>query len=215
MTARSRWASLLAEMPRTLPSVGRRRRRVGVQLGPWLPGWSLRLVCGGVALGCVVLAGAGPRLTVVGALLGVVLALWPRGPLPVAVLGFVAFVLATAGAGPLRPGAFGVLAGTHLLVQLAAVLAPYGSSVRVELRALLVPARRYLPVQLAAQLLALLGALVTLGRVELVWSAPLAAVALTALVVWLVPRLDAPPAAAPPPGLELRDGPVGPREGPV
>ena len=206
MRLRRRWASLLADTPRTLPRFGRRRRRVTVALGPWLPGWSLRVVCAAVALGCVVLAGAGPKLTGVGALLALVLVLWPRGPFPVVVLGFVTFVLATAGAGPLRPQAFAVLAGTHLLVQLAAVLAPFGWSVRVELRALLVPARSYLPVQLAAQLVALVGALVTLRRLELAWAAPLAAVALAALVVWLVPRLDAPPEAALPPGLELRDG---------
>jgi hypothetical protein len=203
---RSWWHELLRSTPRALPSLRPRRRRVHVDLGRYLPGWALRLICAAVALGCVVLAGAGSTLTVIGALLALGLAARPLGAVPMVVLGFVAFVLTTAGGSGLRPGSFAVLAGTHLFVQLAAVLGPYGWSVRVELRALLAPARRYLPVQLAAQLVALVGALLTLGRLELAWAAPLAAVAVAALVVWLVPRIESPPApAGRPPGLELRD----------
>jgi hypothetical protein len=202
---RSWWGDLWRSTPRALPSLRPRRRRVDVDLGPSLPGWSLRLSCAAVALGCVVLAGAGHTLTVVGALLALALAARPIGAVPMVALGFVAFVLTAAGGSGPRPGTFAVLAGTHLFIQLAAVLGPYGWFVRVELRALLAPARRYLPVQLAAQLAALVGALLSLGRVELAWSAPLAAVALAALVVWLAPRIGAPPAPAAPPGLELRD----------
>jgi hypothetical protein len=191
--------------PRALPSLRPRRRRVDVDLGLNLPGWTLRLACAAVALGCVVLAGAGNVLTVVGALLALALAIRPVGAVPMVALGFVGFVLTVAdGSGP-RAGTFAVLAGTHLFIQLAAVLGPYGWFVRVELRALLAPARRYLPVQLAAQLVALVGALLSLGRVELAWSAPLAAVALAALVVWLVPRIGAPPTPAAGSGFELRD----------
>jgi hypothetical protein len=199
------WGDLLRSTPRVLPTLRPRRRRVDVGLGPHLPGWLLRLVCAAVALGCVVLAGAGSTLTTIGALLALGLVVRPGGALPMSVLGFVAFVLTTSGGGAVRPGSFAVLAGTHLFVQLAAVVGPFGWSVRVELRALLAPARRYLPVQLAAQLVALVGALLTLGRVELAWSAPLAALAVATLVVWLVPRVEAPPTPAPRPGLELRD----------
>jgi hypothetical protein len=202
---RTWWADLLRSTPRALPSLRPRRRRVDIDLGPNLPGWALRLACAAVALGCVVLAGAGSTLTVIGALLALGLAARPVGAVPMVVLGFVVFVLTTAGGSAPRPATFAVLAGTHLFVQLAAVVGPYGWSVRVELRALLVPARRYLPVQVAAQLVALVGALVTLGRVELAWSAPLAAVAVATLVVWLVPRLGTPPAPAAQAGLELRD----------
>ena len=208
---RTRIVDVLASTPRALPAFRPRRRRVAVALGPSLPGWVLRLACAAVALGCVVLAGAGGTLTGAGALLALGLVVRPRGAVPVAALGFVAFVLATAGGGP-RPAGFAVLAGTHLFLALAAVLAPYGWSVRVEVRALLAPARRHLPVQVAAQLVALLGALTSRGRLELAWSAPLAAVALAGLVVWLVPRLTAPPAAAAGPATQLRDVPADDRE---
>jgi hypothetical protein len=165
----------------------------------------LRLACAAVALGCVVLAGAGSTLTVIGGLLALAVAARPVGAVPMMALGFVAFVLTAAGGSGLRPATFAVLAGTHLFVQLAAVVGPYGWSVRVELRALLVPARRYLGVQLAAQLVALVGALLTLPRMELAWSVPLGAVAVAALTVWLVPRIEQPPGPAPRTGLQLQD----------
>jgi hypothetical protein len=196
------WRDLLRSTPRALPALPRRRRRVTVALAPNLPGWSLRLLSAAVALGCVVLAGAGSTLTTVGAVVALALAVRPGGAVPMMMLGFVAFVLATSGATPLRAETFALLAGTQLFVQLAAVVGPYGWSVRVELRALLAPARRYLPVQVAVQLVALLGALVSRGRVELAWSAPLAATAVAVLVVWLVPRIDSPPPPVRPPGLE-------------
>ena len=110
-------------------------------------------------------------------------------------------MLLTAGDGPWRPGAFVTLAASHLLVQLAALLGPFGWSVRVEPGVLLVLLRRYLPVQAATQVVALVGAVVAQGRVELWWLAPLAALAVGALVVVLGPRLPArPPDAGPSPG---------------
>ncbi|SDR75112.1 hypothetical protein SAMN04488543_0325 [Friedmanniella luteola] len=193
---RERVVELARSTPRALPSLRPRRRRVQLGLGPTLPGWLLRgllLVLTGVA---VTAAGAGTTLLWIGLLLGLGPVVRPRGAWPVAVVGFVAFVQLTAGDGAWRPGAFVALAASHLLVQLAALLGPFGWSVRVEPAVLLVLLRRYLPVQAATQLVALLGAVVAQGRVQVWWLAPLAALAVGALVVVLAPRLTARPRGA-------------------
>ncbi|GAA1426447.1 hypothetical protein GCM10009616_00980 [Microlunatus lacustris] len=190
---RDRVLELVRSTPRALPSLRPRRRRVELGLGPTVPGWLLRgllLVLAGVA---VETAGAGSALLWIGLLLGVGAAVRPGGVWPVAVVGFVAFVLLTAGDGPWRPGAFGALAASHLLVALAALLGPFGWSVRVEPVVLLVLLRRHLPAQAATQLVALVGAVVAQGGIALWWLGPLAAVAVGALVVVLGPRLTAPP----------------------
>lgn len=183
----------LRQVPGGLPTLRPRRRRVTVVTGAWVPGWVLRLVCVVLALGDVRLAGAGDTLTVLGALLAALVLIRPGGVGPVLVVAFTALVLATSGGGGWRPESFLLLLGTHLLVQLGAVLGRTSWAARVELRALAVPAPRFLAVQLAAQLVAVLGAAVAGGRLELPWLAVLAAVGLAVLVLWLAPRFGARP----------------------
>lgn len=190
---RDRVVELVRSTPRALPSLRPRRRRVQLGLGPTVPGWLLRGLLGVLAGVAVQAAGGGSTLLGIGLLLGVGALVRPGSVWPVAVVGFVAFVLLTAGDGPWRPGAFVALAASHLLVALAALLGPFGWSVRVEPAVLLVLLRRHLPVQAASQLVALVGAVVAQGRVELWWLAPLAALAVGALVVVLGPRLTARP----------------------
>ena len=188
-----RVVELARTTPRALPSFRPRRPRVGLELGPALPGWLLRLLCVALVGVAIVAAGAGSTLTVVGLLLAVGLTVRPGGAWPVGVLGFVAFVLLTAGDGAWRPGAFVALATGHLFVQLAALLGPYGWWVRVELAALRVMLQRYLPLQAAAQLTLLVGAVVAQGRLELPWLAPIGGLAVGAGVLWLVPQVGAAP----------------------
>jgi hypothetical protein len=131
---------------------------------------------------------------VLAVLLGLLVVLLPSGVGPVLVLALTALVLVIGGSGGgWRPAAFAVLLGTHLLVQLGALLGRTSWSARVELRALLVPAPRFLAVQVAAQLAAVAGAAVTGGRFELPWLAVLAAVGLAGLLLWLAPRLGSRP----------------------
>ncbi|CAA9290263.1 MAG: hypothetical protein AVDCRST_MAG48-458 [uncultured Friedmanniella sp.] len=200
---RDRVVELVASTPRALPSLRHRRRRVQLDLGPTLPGWALRGLLPVLTVVAVVAAGApaGGALSWMGLLLGLGPLVRPGSAWAVVAVGFVAFVLLTAGDGPWRPGAFVALAATHLLVQLAALLGPFGWSVRVQPGVLLVLLRRYLPVQAATQLVALVGAVVAQGRVELWWLGPLATLAVGALVVALGPRLTAgPPGARSTPG---------------
>jgi hypothetical protein len=117
----------------------------------------------------------------------------PGGIAPVLVLGLTALVLTTSSADGWRPATSGLLLGTHLLVQLGALLGRGTWAARVELRALLVPAPRFVAVQLAAQLVAALGAVVAAGRFELPWLAVPATVGLAGLVLWLAPRVGSRP----------------------
>jgi hypothetical protein len=190
---RDRVVELARSTPRALPRLRPPRPRVRLGLRPALPGWLLRLLCVALVGVAVLAAGAGGTLTVLGLVLGVGVAVRPGGIWPVAVLGFVAFVLLSAGEGPWRPGAFLALAAGHLFVQLAALLGPYGWSVRVELAVLGVVLRRYLPIQAAAQLTLLLGAVVSSGGLEVPWLAPTAGLTIGAGVLWLAPRMGAPP----------------------
>ena len=73
----------------------------------------------------------------------------------------------------------------YLLRQTRTFLIPYA--------VLLVLLRRYLPVQAASQLVALVGAVVARDRIELWWLGPLAALAVGALVVVLASRLTSQP----------------------
>lgn len=192
---RDRVVELARSTPRALPSLRPRRRRVQIGLGTTLPGWLLRALLTVLTGAAVVAAGAptGSALFWIGLLVGVAPLVRPGGASAVVAVGFVAFVALTAGTGAWRPGAFVALALTHLLVQLAAVLGPFGWSVRVEPGVLVVLLRRYLPVQVACQLVAVVGAVVAQGRVQLWWLGPLAVLAVGALVVALAPRLTARP----------------------
>lgn len=189
----SRVAAVTERFPRSLPTLRYRRARVTVRTDPTVPGVLLRIVCVALALGCLLVAGAGATLVVLGGLLALVLLVRPGGVSAVIMVGFVAVVYAAGGDASTPGPGLTLLLGTHLLVQLAALLGGTGWSVRVELRALLVPAPRFLVVQLAAQLLALLGTGLSRGRLELPWLAAAAVVALGALVLWLAPRLAAAP----------------------
>jgi len=195
-----RLAELARSTPLTLPVLRPRRPRVRVRTGPAVPAWTLRLLLAAVALACVALAGAGTLLSVGGAAAALVLVLRPGGSAPAVVVGYVAVVLLGTGSGGRPATTSALLLGTHLLVQLAALLGRTSWEARVELRALAAPLRRFLAVQALAQLVALLGAAVTSGGLALPWLPAVAAVGLGALLLGLVPRLGSPPAPAEPPG---------------
>ena len=191
--ARDRALAVLRSTPRGLPTLRARRPRVTVRAGAAVPAWLLRMACAALAVGTVRAAGAGDTLTVLGLLLAVLLLIRPGGSAPVLVVGFTGLVLATSADAGWRPAIFVLLLTTHLVAHLGAVLGRTSWWARVELRALLVGAPRFLAVQLAAQVLALLGAAAGRGRVELPWLGVLAMVGLAGLVVWLAPQLAARP----------------------
>lgn len=121
-------------------------------VGPAVPAAVLRAAVGAVA-GVLVLV-AFPGAWSLAAVVGVLVAVWPR---PVAV---VALVLVVAGVqvlrplAPVQPGFFAALAGVHLLHVLTALARVVPWRARVQLRALGGPLRRWALVQAGAQLVA-------------------------------------------------------------
>jgi len=196
---RSRVGDLARTTPRGMAALGLRRRRVTVRLGASLPAWSLRGLAVAVALGCVLLAASGPLLTGVGTALALILLVRPGGWAPAALVAYVTLALAIGGSPGWDPGRSALLLGTHLLLQLGAVLGRCTWSAQVELRALAVPARRFLAVQLAAQLVALAAAALSAGGLRLPGLTALAATVLGLLLLWLVPRLAVAPSRRPSP----------------
>ncbi|WP_375431090.1 hypothetical protein [uncultured Friedmanniella sp.] len=190
----NRAITLLRSTPRGLPTLASRRPRVTVRTGASVPAWLPRVLGAAIAVAGVRLAGAGDTLTVLGVLLALLLLVRSGGAAPVLVLAFTGLVLATSGDSGWRPEAFAVLLGTHLVAHLGALLGRSTWHARVELRALLVGAPRFLLVQLAAQLVAVLAAVLTRGRLELPWLGVLAVLGLAGLVLVLAPRLASPPA---------------------
>lgn len=194
---RRRGADLLARVVRTLhvtrSPTARPLPRVRVSVGPWVPGALPRLLTGAVGLVCASSLVTGPTswtLAVVGALL---LVLRPSG-LAAAVYAFaLGFALAVSPAVPFAPRSFALLLGVHLMVQLAAFASQCPWLAVVDLRALVPPLRRFLPVQASAQLLALGGAALTSSSVTVVWVPVLAGVGLTVVVWRLLSRMVRPP----------------------
>jgi hypothetical protein len=170
---------------------GPQRPAVTVRLRRWVPGWTIRACCVLVAVGCLLLTGAPAPLTGIVCVLAVLLLVLPGGVLPavLAVLVGVCALYLNPAVTSARP--FLILAGVHLLVQLAALTSRTGFRARVELGVLLVALRRYLPVQAGAQAVALLGLAITRQRLEVAWLPVLGVVSLTLGVFWLVAQLRA------------------------
>ena len=186
-----------------VPLLRRRRPRTGIQLGPWLPGWVLRLVSAATILGLAAAAGAGSVAWVVVAGIAAWLLARPSGIAGGAAVVTLALLLA------LRPEPVAPLVLAVVLVllpasiQLAALLGGTGVFARIELPVLLAPLPRFLAVQALVQPLALIGGWLA-GQDVLAgpgWVVlPLLAVLGIGVLsfVWL-PRLRARVAADPPP----------------
>jgi hypothetical protein len=170
---------------------GRQRPAVTVRLRRWVPGWTIRACCVLVAVGCVLLTGAPKPLTGVVSVVAVLLVVLPGGVLPavLAVLVGVCALYLDPALTSVRP--FLILAGLHLVVQLAALTGRTGLRARVELGVLLAALRRYLPIQAVAQAVALLGLALTRQRLEVAWLPVFGVVSLTLAVFWLVAQLRA------------------------
>jgi hypothetical protein len=159
--------------------------KVRIDLGPWLPGPVLRVSVGVVALVGAALLATGPVSWTFAILGAVLLVVRPSG-IAAGVYAFgLGFLLALAPAAPFAGRSFLLLLIVHLLVQLGAVASSLPWTAVLDLRVLVPPARRFLPVQAGAQLLALAGAALTRATVSVPWLPVLVGAALTA-VAWLV-----------------------------
>ncbi|WIB60192.1 hypothetical protein DEJ13_17405 [Curtobacterium sp. MCLR17_007] len=168
-------------------SVGSRAERTGSPaIGPAVPAWSigaLGLVAG--LVGSVVVIGASGWL-VVAAVLAVAAAVLPRGPF--AALLVVQLAIAGIGGSNLAV----LVLTTHLVLATSLLWAWTPRTARVQLRALVPSALRFVVVQVGVQAVAfvVVGLFGDAGQVGGVWLAVAGAVGLLALALGLfVPRL--------------------------
>ncbi|HEX8487255.1 MAG TPA: hypothetical protein VF642_01820 [Propionibacteriaceae bacterium] len=173
---------------RQLPSY-RPLPRVRVALGPWVPGWALRLVQAVVALCCVALLQPGAGTWFLGVAGAFLLVLRPSGIVAACFAAAVGLRLAVISPEPYAVTSFLLLFGVHLLVQLARAGSAVPWAARVELRVLLPTVLRFMTVQALAQLLALSGAALTSQALALPWVPVLVGAALAVLGWGLLSQL--------------------------
>lgn len=184
------WAQLTSWLLAYLPGRHRPRLpRVHIHTAPAIPSVVLRAIVALIGFGCGLMVVPGPPgWTIV---IGLLVALfWVPGSL---VGGALVIVLGLLLAFDVEPGAPWrtplLVAALPLMLQLAAIAGQTSITARIELRALALPLRRYLAIQVFAQLLALTGAMVA----GLGWVLPqlmaLAAVALLSIVIFWIPSL--------------------------
>ena len=154
-----------------------------------MPGYVLRLTVVGLGLLCASLVVTGPPgWVVVGALL-IAIACVP-GTLVTGVLLMVLGLLMVFDTDPASPWRTPLLvAGLPLMMQLAAIAGQATWLARIELRVLELPLRRYLVIQVFAQLLALTGSLVEGLGLVLPQVMALAGVAFVALLAFWLPSM--------------------------
>lgn len=171
----------------------RPRPRVQIATTRAVPAWALRLALLTVGLVCVVVIGQSVVSAVIlsGALLFVVAM---PGSVSTAVfavgigLSLLAFEPGAVSGAVSGPGVI-LLAGVHLVAVLGSVLGQVTLRTAVELRALVPTARRYVVIQAAAQVLALVAGWLS-ERAVVVTALPILAVlALVAGATWMLPRL--------------------------
>ena len=168
-----------ADVERPLPPVR-------IDLRPAVPAWALNAAVAVLALAGAALLADRRVLWILAVAGAVALAVRPVPGLvqAYAVALGAGLLLADPGAGSLRVHLLILI--VHLMVQLGSIAAGLHWSTQVEWAVLLVPARRFLPVQVLAQLLAV-GAAWTAGRdVSAAWLSVAAGVALAALAWWLL-----------------------------
>lgn len=166
-----------------------RRPPVRIRTRPAVPGYVLRLAVVALGLLCASLVVTGPPGWVVVVALLIAIACVP-GALVTGVLVMVLGLLMVFDTDPAAPWRMPLLvAGIPLMMQLATIAGQASWLARIELRVLELPLRRYLVIQLFAQLLALTGSLVEGLGLVLPQVMALAGVAVLALLVFWLPSM--------------------------
>jgi len=166
-----------------------RRPAVRIRTGTAVPGYVLRLAVAGLGLFCASLVVTGPPGWVVVSALLIGIAFAP-GTLVTGVLLMVLGLLMVFDTDPAAPWRTPLLvAGLPLVMQLAAIAGQATWLARIELRVLELPLRRYLVIQVFAQLLALTGSLVEGLGFVLPQVMALAGVAFVALLAFWLPSM--------------------------
>lgn len=180
---------MIERLPSSLSAIRPARRplpRAGVDIGPCVGAWVLRVACVAVATGCVLLV-ATPHPVVWTALAPAIalMALRPGGVGATLFVVGVGVLALTSRPDPFDARVFALVAGVHLAVQLAVAASDLPMRGLVERRYLARLARAYAATQAFAQVVALVGAgLATSGLTSA--ALPVVAGMGLAALAWLV-----------------------------
>ncbi|MDN5762951.1 MAG: hypothetical protein L0H41_11610 [Microlunatus sp.] len=187
------WSQLSTWVLAYLPDRSRRRRpAVRIHTSASVPGLVLRLIVVAIGFGCSAAVAGGPPSWVVIIALLVAIAIAPGTALPGVFVGVIGVLLLFDPAPSPVWLAPLLIAALPLMLQLAAIAGQVSMSAQVEVRVLALPARRYLVIQVFAQLLALVGMISASLGVVLPQLMAAAGAALLALVVVWLPSLGPP-----------------------
>lgn len=184
------WAQLTSWLLAYLPGRrGSRLPRVHIHTAPAIPGLVLRAIVVAIGFGCGLLVVPGPPGWAIMIALLVTMFFVP-GSVTACILVMIMGVFL---AFDIEPSVFWrtplLVAALPLMLQLAAIAGQASMAGRIELRVLVLPLRRYLAIQVFAQLLVLTASMVA----GLGWVLPhlmaLAVFALLAVVVFWLPTL--------------------------
>lgn len=165
--------------------------RVRLQPALAAPCWALRLAVIALGLGCTAVVSPLEVGWVIAGVISLALLVRPGGSAPAWFAVFLGVALALSPRAPLSARDFLLLAGIPAQVLLAAQLGWVPWRAKVELAVLAGPLRRYLVLQLVAQPVAVLAALLATDNLA-VAAVPLLAVLVLAVVAWATVRGLAP-----------------------
>ena len=190
----TRWVRRLRDWVRAvliayLPQMVDRFPPVRLHLGPTVPGWVLRTVVAALALACVTTIQPQTYVWLLVAGLLAALILVPGRGLPATTAAVIGILLVITGTPPTIVRTALLLLGLHLMAQFGPLAGQVGFSGRIELRALIPPLRRLLAIQLVAQPIALLGAVLAGARIDAALLPVLAILGLAVLVLIWAPTL--------------------------
>jgi hypothetical protein len=154
-----------------------------------VPGWVLRFCLAAAALGCTWLLQPGTLLKVLGVAFALLLAIRPGGMVGATIAVILGLGLLASSSNVFSWRSYALLFGVQLLVSLAILVGNVGWTATLELRALLGPARRFVVLQAAAQMLALVGAAVTATSLSVPLLPVLVGIGLAVLAWMLLSRL--------------------------
>ena len=174
------WSWLLGVRTRRPP-----RPRVGIELAPCIPAWTLRLACAAAATACLLLVASHGAHWAIGGALIATMAARPGGAAPALFAVGVGLRLVGSEADPFAPRVFLLVLGLHLTVQLAAVVGDLAWPAAVERRVLVAFAKPFIGIQALAQTAALLGAWATSRQLTVTWLPVVAGTGL-AVTAWAV-----------------------------
>jgi hypothetical protein len=165
--------------------------RVEADLGWWVPVWLVTLCMGGIAVVGAALVTGGPiGWLVIGGII-LVLVLFSEGP-AIGIYAITIGVLLLASSGGAFEGrVFTLVAVVHLVAVLDSLVSGLPWRARLQIAALRDPVRRFASVQVAAQGLAMVGALLTGTDLTMAWLPAMAALGLAVLSWALNARLEA------------------------